>query len=300
MDSYRLVASGQPLNYLPHFVADDLGFYSDEDLAVKVTVTKPWPGVLDDLDAGRADAAVGGVWVPCMCHNRLRNYRAFLQISARCPMTMVCREPRNELLDLTGTVVLLSGGGGPSSSIFLRGVLENRRARLSDIRFVHDLATPMLLDLFLGGMGTHMVVDALTAETLRRSGSAHVVEHLCDVGGRVPWSVYYATESELSQSDSRRLRFSHAIARAMEWLHTTPDGTVIDHIVLSHYPAVHLEAARAVVNRFLNCGMWESTRIDSSALEKWQLMLCGAGLLDKTWPYEVVVDSHPTRGYDVT
>jgi hypothetical protein len=55
VDRFRVSATGRGPNYLPEFVADDLGFFAQEDLLVERCVPAPWDGVLDDLASGRAD-----------------------------------------------------------------------------------------------------------------------------------------------------------------------------------------------------------------------------------------------------
>ena len=66
MLTLNISATAHGLNYLPQYYADHLGLFADRGLAVTATAKDPWTGVLDDLDSGAADVALGGLWVPAM------------------------------------------------------------------------------------------------------------------------------------------------------------------------------------------------------------------------------------------
>ena len=66
MDTLNVSATGNGLNYLPEYVADAGGLFAARGLAVRAKACDPWTGVLDDLDSGAADLALGGLWVPAM------------------------------------------------------------------------------------------------------------------------------------------------------------------------------------------------------------------------------------------
>lgn len=66
MLTLNISATAHGLNYLPQYYADHLGLFAERGLTVTATAKDPWTGVLDDLDSGAADIALGGLWVPAM------------------------------------------------------------------------------------------------------------------------------------------------------------------------------------------------------------------------------------------
>src|SRR5215210_707443 len=66
MDTLNISATANGLNYLPEYLAEATGLFRDAGLAVKARACDPWTGVLDDLESGAADLALGGLWVPGM------------------------------------------------------------------------------------------------------------------------------------------------------------------------------------------------------------------------------------------
>ena len=75
------------------------------------TARDPWTGVLDDLDSGAADLALGGLWVPGMYAGTTRELTVVCQLNHAFPMTIVApgRSRRLTLADLRGKVVLAPG-----------------------------------------------------------------------------------------------------------------------------------------------------------------------------------------------
>ena len=70
MQHFKISATGHSVNYLPEYVASWQGFFAAEGLAVSADVPNPWDLVLADLASGKANAALGGIWVPAMHFGR--------------------------------------------------------------------------------------------------------------------------------------------------------------------------------------------------------------------------------------
>src|SRR5262249_26814966 len=128
--------------------------------------------VLDDINSGAAEAALGGIWVPAMYHGRVRNYVVFAQLNARFPMALLTRTAPEPFAwqSLEGKVVLVPGAGGAAPYLFFAGLLRESGIDVAGIRFVHDLSGDMLASLFAGGMGDALVIDMMTASILVQRG----------------------------------------------------------------------------------------------------------------------------------
>jgi NitT/TauT family transport system substrate-binding protein len=294
MTKFRVSATGHSINYLPEYLATELGYFAEEGLEVDATVPQPWTLVLDELREGSAQAALGGVWVPSMYLNRVKTYAPFAQLSARCPLVVMSREP-DEAFDFTKVThrtVLMPGSNGSSPGIFLKMLIREAGVNLADVNFIQDLTGPMLAELFVGGMGDYLLIDPLTATRLERQGGAHVVSYLAQSGGAVPWSVYYSEVSDDADSTELRVKFTRALHRATMWLREH-DAEEIRSFIAATFPNSNVDDLVAHVNDLRAWGMWETARIDRASYERWQVGIVHGHLIGEPIPYDQFIDSVP-------
>jgi NitT/TauT family transport system substrate-binding protein len=294
MDHFRISATGSSANYLPEYVARELGFMADEGIEVDSWVPNPWTGVLEDIDSGAAEAALGGIWVPAMLFNRGRNYVVFAQLNSRFPMALLGREafdPFDWHL-LEDKVVLVPGSGGVAPFQFLAGLLREHGIRLPSITFVHDLSGELLARMFAGGTGDFLLLDELTATSLARRGVGHVAAHLAEAGGPMPNSVYYAQPALLEREDQLAWRFTKALRRGMLWLAEHPARDLED-MLRRRWLDVELEVAVEVVDGFRRGGVWSGVRVEPTAYVRWHDMLVAGGLITERVSYSALIDSRP-------
>ncbi|WP_053362591.1 ABC transporter substrate-binding protein [Bacillus sp. FJAT-27251] len=295
MDRFHISATGHSVNYFPEYLARDLGYYADVDLDVTAEVPQPWPRVLKDIDSGVAQAALGGIWVPSIYKNHVKDYYAFAQVSARCPMVLVSRTPIEKFSwsILEDKIVIVSGGNGASPFLFLEGCLKEAGYDLSKSCFVHDFATPMIAECFAGGWGDMIVVDPLTASTLVMEGKGYLAGSLAEYGGAVPWSVYYSPASVLEHEDHLAGRFTAALQRATTWIREH-DATEAQDVVEKYWPNIDKNVVIGLISSFREYGMWdENVRIKENELSRWQGIITDAGLLNRPLKYDEIIDSRP-------
>lgn len=298
MDQFRISATGSGPNYLPEYVSRELGFFEDEDIAVTSWVPNPWTGVLDDIDTGTAEAALGGLWVPAMYSGRVRDYVVFAQLNARFPMALVTRGPVPQPLDwhfLEGKVVLVPGSGGVAPYQFLAGVLREAGVDLPRVTFVHDLSAAMLSAIFQGGTGDALLVDGLRAASLLSAGIGESAIRMDEVCGPMPNSVYYAPPTLLERSDQLAWRFVRALQRGMDWLEVHP-ATDIEGLLRERWPHADSGVLTTVVEGFRSSGVWSGTvLVDPGAYTRWHDILVKGGLIPTPVAYIDVIDPRPAQ-----
>lgn len=296
MQRFHVSATGFSLNYLPQYIAQDRGFFAEAGLHLTSAVPAPWMQVLTDIDTGAAAAALGGIWVPALYHGRGRHYRAFCQMSSRCPLVLVARHPAGPFrwAQLADKVVIVSSTGGAGSHVFLSGLLH--RAGVETARFVRDLDYDMLLELFLGGLGDYMLVDVPTAQRLVAEGLAHIALDLAQDAPPVPWSVYYAPAAALDAHPDLYARFMTAFQRGLDCLHGQDIAALAD-LVARLWPDLPTQTVIGWLAHFRAAGMWNtSARIDAEAFANWQEMLARADLIEQPVPYADLVRTPAAEG----
>ena len=284
---FKISATGLSINYMPEYLAQELGYYDEEGLDVSSYVPSPWTKVLTDIDTGEYQAVVGGIWCPLIYKRRVKSYFAFAKVASRCPMSLLSHEPIKNFKwsDLEGRKVLTSGGNGASPGLFLAGVASEGGADVSKIHFIHDFTITMLQELFEGGFGDVIMMKSDLAAQLEAQGKGHILTDLTITGGAVPWSVYYTTPETLEHPENICGRFTRALQRAQTWLRSH-SGSDCGGILARNWPKVDLKKAIDIVDEYKAQGMWpETVRIQEEELRRWQKFLTAGGVIDEEIPY---------------
>lgn len=295
MERFHVAATGHSVSYFPEFLARAHGMFEAVGLDVTANVPDPWERVLTDLRDGRAEAVIGGIWVPAM-YAGTQVYRAFAQLTARAPVSLVARAP---IVDfdwsfLAGKVVLVSGGGHASQYLFLESVVTDAGLDPASVRFLHDLPDGMFRELFRGGIGDVLVTDDLTAAVVAREGGGHVVARLIELGPRVPWSVYYSTPERRVVTEPLVRSFTAGLSSAFEWLAANGVRAATD-VARTFWPDLDVGLVLDVLERLEICNVWESMTVHREGLASWQTTLAKAGLSTEVLDYETLVDATATE-----
>lgn len=292
MEQFHVAATGHSLNYLPEYIASRRGYFRDQGLEVTVSVPNPWDRVLDELNDGTAAAALGGIWVPSMYHDRVRQYTAFAQVANRAPLALVGRKAANkfQLSDTVGKTVLMKGSNGASVGIFFKMLLRENNIDPREVQFIQDLDGVMLGELFAGGMGDYLLVDNLSARALAaRTEELEIAMEMVSEGGEIPWSVYYRETLTLTPAvlDAQE-RFCIALGKGMEWVLQNDAETFRDELA-ELFPAVPTDVAVELTNVFRANRMWTTPVISRAGFERWQEGIYQGHLVPEPLAYEDIV-----------
>jgi NitT/TauT family transport system substrate-binding protein len=290
MDLLRISATSHGINYLPEYYAAATGAFARRGLEVVAVARDPWTGTLDDLAAGDADVVLGGVWVPAMYAGMGRDLVAVGQLNARFPMVIVTREPVDDFAWswLVGRTVLAPGAGGTAPYEFTAGVMREHGVDPGAVKFVRDLSTAMLRELYEHGLGDAMIADPLTAASLYLDGTGYPACRLAEVGGPMPNSVYYAERPRLQELHERLVALMGGIQEAMSDLSSGADPSgVID----LQWPGGPRQALLDTAATLSTDGTWATVRIDPDGLERWLAILRDRGLMASTASFADLVDA---------
>jgi NitT/TauT family transport system substrate-binding protein len=290
MKNLRISATAHGINYLPEYYAREHGLFADAGLDVTAEPRNPWDGVMHDLADGSADVALGGLWVPAMYAGRGRELVSVGQINARFSKTLVTRDPVPDFTWswITGKTILAPGAGGTAPYEFTASLIRAAGVEPSSARFVRDLSGPMLTELFLGGHGDAMIVDAFSAAKLSTAGLADETYRLAEPGGVMPNSVFYTVPERLDALEEPLTAFLAALQDAMTAIN---GGASTASLLAEHWPQATEAARDAATSELIANGTWESVVIDEAACDRWIDILREAGLVSTPVDYSTLVDT---------
>ena len=294
MHSLNISATANGLNYLPEYLADHEGLFQDSGLQITAVARDPWTGVVDDLETGAADIALGGLWVPAMYAGTGRKLTVVCQLNHQFPMAIVLRGTDGggddfALDQLLGKVVLAPGAGGSAPYEFTAGLLREAGVDPAGIRFVRDLSTAMLVELFTAGLGDAIIADLVTALELEAAGTGRIIFRHLDAGGIMPNSVYYCRTDRVEELRESITRFVTGIDAAMRLVPTT-DSHSIDEILKRRWPEKDQGILREAQRQMAASAVWQTVAIDEHASDRWMRILAEAGLVRTAPSYATLAD----------
>ena len=287
----NISATAHGLNYLPQYYADHLGLFADRDLAVVATAKDPWTGVLDDLDSGAADVALGGLWVPAMYAGTPRELTVFAQVNHQFPKAIVTRTPRPDFQwsDLVGKTVLAPGIGGSAPYAFTAGLVRESGVDPASVTWLRDLSTPMFVELFEAGLGDAIVLDHTNAEAMQHRGTGVITQDYTVTGGIGPNSVYYCRTDRFDELSDRLVSFTAALDESMRLMASVTVDDVAA-LIAEHWPTMSQAVLGSACARMLNSHTWDTPRIDRRATERWMRILFEERMVGRIPAFEDVVD----------
>jgi len=297
MDQLIVTATANGLNYLPEYVADVGGLFAAAGLEVTATARDPWTGVLDDLESGAADVALGGLWVPGMYAGMDRRVTVVGQLNHRFPMTIVARDATGPVgLDwLAGKVALAPGAGGSAPYEFTAGLIREAGLDPAATRWVRDLSTAMMIELYRGGLGDAIVLDLLSASELVAAGHGTIVfSHLAE-GGVMPNSVYYVRTDRVDEIADKVERFVGAVEQGMRKITSGDADAEISAVLAARWPEKDAALLRSAVEQMAEGGVWDTTEIDAAASDRWMRILVDGGLIGRAPTLDELTGGHAVR-----
>jgi len=289
MDHVRVAATGRALNYLPQRVAATRRIFENLGLEVTERVYEPWTYAVLALEAGEADAVLGGIWVPLMYRRIGRDYVSVAQLTSSCPLVLV-RRRRSAPFDwwtMDGKVVIVPGGGHCAGFIALAAAMRDDGYDIGRTVPIHDVSEEFGVEMFVGGIGDFLVVPRLVAARIVDEVDAGIAASLALRAGQIPWSVYYARRDVARGRTESWIRFRAAIGAAMQWLATTPLPRIVEGLELASLPNPHQTAE--TIARYQDEDVWSGAEILDGPLRRWQESLQAAGLLDRCYSHDEAV-----------
>jgi sulfonate transport system substrate-binding protein len=225
----RVAVSSDAITLLPVHLAQTLGFYRQEGLAVTLTEVKSASKTLDALQDGSVHVALGTT-VPIQTAAEGRSIQGFLVIYSRINNVLVVSPAASgevhRIADLKGRRIGVSNLGS-GSQIFLNYLLAVNGMRAADVSAIAiGVGAPSLAAMEHGEVDAALLVGGAINTLLRAHPDLTILADTRTAEGsqRVfgpasfPGSLLVAEESWLKANPDIARRFVRAVKRGMQWM----------------------------------------------------------------------------------
>ena len=276
---------------IPLYLADKLGYFKDEGLAVKFVNFKSSPLSIASLMAKEVQFCLTSYDQSLKTYEKGRVLKIILTTTDKHPWCIIARPEIKSVKELKGrTVSAKMPGSGPrafTTNVMLHYGLDPGK----DVTFV-DLPETAILPAYVQGNIDATVGSGIRkAEMLNRGARVLVdmndpAQHKEVLGtDRYPLKVVLATQEYLKENPEIAQKFANAVARAMKWEKAHQNKEIAENVKTYFLDGVSEAVIGDVRRAFSHTGM--ITPDGHKAIEKDSL---GVGLITKPVPMEGVVD----------
>ncbi|WP_172328187.1 ABC transporter substrate-binding protein [Mangrovicoccus sp. HB161399] len=265
--------------YLPHVLAERLGFFAAEGLQIEPvqsasggeTVTGGQiPSVLD----GCADLTIGGPMVTMKLAEEGRPLVSFAAAVRSNPWVVLARRPMPGfvLADLDGQRVFDIARIGTAGFIFDAVMAEQGIAARRE-----DPGAAATAGDFLASDMEFAIHHLHAAAPLMAEGRLHAVCSLAGATGGVPWSAYIARPGAIDAQPEAFAAFTRAIRQALAWL-AAAGPEAVAATVAPAFPDLAPEVIARIVAFYRAAGLWPGDhRIPAADMLRFGRLLQASG-----------------------
>ena len=128
-----------------------------------------------------------------------------------------------------------------------------------------------------------------TAMQVEKQGYGYVVASLGELSGVVPYTAYYARSSYIKNNSNTISKFSKAIQKGLDYVHSHSDLEVAKAIQ-EEFPDTSLNDLKNTIKQYRKIEAWpKSNKLDEKAFNHIQEVMVNAGNLSKTVKYKDLV-----------
>lgn len=293
LEKIRVAEVAHSIFYAPQYAAISQGFFEDEGLDIDLILTPGADKVTAAVLSGDVEIGFSGSEACIYVYNAgEKDYlKTFAQLTQKDGTFLVSRKKIDNftLEDLRGKNVIGGRKGGMPEMTFEWTLRENNIDPEKDLNIDTSIAFAAMSGAFIGGQGDFVTLFEPNALQIEKQGLGYVVASIGELGGVVPYTSYSARSSYLSENPDIIEKFTRAVQKGLDFVHSSTDDKVADAI-LEFFPDTSLNDLSGVVARYRSTDAWPTTtNFTEESFYHLQEIMQAANELDKQVPYEDLI-----------
>ena len=280
--------------YVPMYVAIENGYFTEEGLDVTLVTGFGADKTMTALLSGEADIGFMGPESTIYTYQGgMEDYAVnFAQLTQRAGNFLVGRTPDDDFTfaDLKGKDVLAGRAGGMPQMVFEYILKKHGLDPKIDVKMNQSIDFGSTAAAFSGGQGEYSVEFEPHATALEQKGDGYVLASLGEESGYVPYTAFSARKSYIEQNPEVIESFTKALQKGMEFVNShTPEE--LAKVIKPQFEEMDEIALATIIKRYQDQDTWKADLVfTKEAFDLLQDILIDAGVLDKTVPYEDLVN----------
>ena len=281
--------------YAPMYAAIELGYFEEEGIDLTLVTGFGADKTMTALLTGEADIGFMGPETTVYTYNGdMEDYAVnFAQLTQRAGNFLVARSENDAFSwdSIKGTTVLGGRAGGMPEMVFEYVLKKHNIDPKTDLTIDQSIDFGSTAAAFSGGQGDYTVEFEPHATALEVKGDGYVVASIGEESGYVPYTAFSARKSFMETNPEVIQAFTNALQKGMDYVNSHTAEEVAETI-LPQFAETEAADATMIIKRYQAQDTWKDTLVfDEDAFTLLQDVLRDAGQLDKTVPYEKLVDT---------
>ena len=277
------------------YAAIELGYFEEEGIDLTLVTGFGADKTMTALLTGEADIGFMGPETTVYTYNGdMEDYAVnFAQLTQRAGNFLVARSENDAFSwdSIKGTTVLGGRAGGMPEMVFEYVLKKHNIDPKTDLTIDQSIDFGSTAAAFSGGHGDYTVEFEPHATALEVKGDGYVVASIGEESGYVPYTAFSARKSFMETNPEVIQAFTNALQKGMDYVNSHTAEEVAETI-LPQFAETEAADATMIIKRYQAQDTWKDTLVfDEDAFTLLQDILRDAGQLDKTVPYEKLVDT---------
>lgn len=289
----RVLESLRSPYYLPHYLAQNLGFFKEQNLNVTISTTSP-EAIRTALADGRADIAICGLQkIMFNPASKLPQSKIFAAAAARDGSLLLTRKDK----DLEGFQwqnlkhkTIIGSSHDDSSEIALEEVLrKNGLPPYREVTIYYNIPDNLRTAAFRAGTGNYIQMLEPEASLAESGGFGRVVTSIGSAAGDMVVTAYAAMPGSIESNPEVFQRFTNAIYKAQLWMkqHSAEEAA---EAAASYFPNLDRAVLLNSIRRYQSLDVWAANPvIQKESYERFHAAAKNSGEIAGSIPYESIV-----------
>ncbi|MUK90774.1 ABC transporter substrate-binding protein [Ornithinibacillus sp. L9] len=293
--SIKLGEVTRSLFYAPQYVALEKGFFEEEGLDVELQTVWGGDKTMTALLSDGIDVALVGAETSIYVYAQDSNDYAinFAQLTQTDGTFLVAKEqqPDFEWEDLKGSSFLGQRKGGMPQMVGEFVLKQHNIDPHNDLNLSQNIDFANIPSAFASGDYDYVQLFEPTASVFEKEGNGHVVASFGEESGHVPYTVFMAKQSYMSENEDNVDAFTRAVYKAQNWVEET-DPAEIAEVIQPYFEDVDLDILTSSIERYKNQGSFATDPIlDEEEWNNLKDIMEEAGELPEDVPYKDLVNT---------
>lgn len=281
--------------YAPQYVALEQGFFKEEGLTVELTTTWGGDKTMATLLSNGADIALVGSETSIYVYNQGTKDPVinFAKLTQTDGTFLVAREPHSSFsfAKLKGKTFLGQRKGGMPQMVGEYVLKKHHIHPQNDLELIQNIDFQNIANSFASGTGDYVQLFEPQASLFEQEGIGSIVASFGKEATHIPYTVYMAKESFLTEKEEELIKYTRAIYKAEQWVYTHSSEEVAT-VIAPYFDDISFELLTKSVERYKSQQSYaENPILTPSEWETLQSIMIEAKELKQPVPYETLVNT---------
>ncbi len=281
--------------YAPMYLAEALGYFEEEKIAIELTNGGGADSVMAAVLSGDSDIGFCGpeAALYVLLGDSSDVPTVVGQLTKRDGSFLVSRTPEPDFKweNLKGKEILAGRKGGVPAMTFEYVLNNNDLKDGVDLTLNYDVAFNLMVSAFESGIADYCTMFDPTAYEYEAAGKGYVVASVGEASGEVPYTCFIAKKSWLNKNKTVTEGFLRAVTKAIKYVNETPSATIAPYLT-KYFEGVSVQSLAASIERYRAIDAWRTElSMTADSFNRLQDIIDNAGELSRRATLDELVDN---------